>query len=79
MCWLSNLGSAFTNPHFLTTQGQTEQAPLSGGEIEAWERLKVIRRPLDPASDLSPYYPSGNLLNFPSPQKRPVFDRTAPN
>lgn len=75
LCWLCNLGSSF----FLITQGQTEQAPLSYGETEAWEWLKVIRRPLDHASDLGPYYPSGNLLNFPSLQKRPVFDGTAPN
>jgi hypothetical protein len=54
VCWLSNLGSAFSNPPFLITQGQTEQAPCSDGETEACEWLKVIRRPLDPASGPQP-------------------------
>lgn len=36
-------GGAFSHPHFLITQGQTELAPLSDGETEAWKWLKVIK------------------------------------
>lgn len=35
-------GSAFSNPHFLITQGQTELASLSDRETESGEWLKVI-------------------------------------